>query len=179
MASEQDIAFPTLGPKELAALAARGHSRAVRAGEYLFRAGDRNSCFYVVVDGSIEILEQSDGEPRVVAVHGPGQFTGDVDMLTGRAAVVNARMAEDGHVLEMNTAELRRAVDELPDLGENILKAFLMRRELLLSQGFSVVKIIGSRAAGVAAGVGLPPARHPERSEGAMIQRLPPSLRSG
>jgi thioredoxin reductase (NADPH) len=45
----------------------------------------------------------------------------------------------------MNTAELRRAVDELPDIGETILKAFLMRRELLLSQGFSIVKIIGSR----------------------------------
>jgi thioredoxin reductase (NADPH) len=145
MATEQETAFPTLKPEELAALAARGHQRSVRAGEYLFRAGDRNFCFYVVVDGSIEIFEQSDDEPRVVAVHGPRQFTGDVDMLTGRAAVVNARMAEDGHVLEMNTAELRRAVDELPDVGETILKAFLMRRELLLSRGFSVVKIIGSR----------------------------------
>ena len=143
MPIDQDIAFPTLGPKDLAALSARGHPRAIRAGEYLFKAGDRDFCFFVVIDGGIEILEESHDAPRVVAVHGPGQFTGDVDMLTGRAAVVSARVTLDGHVLEMNTAELRRAVDELPDLGETILKAFLMRRELLLSQGFSVVKIIG------------------------------------
>jgi thioredoxin reductase (NADPH) len=145
MPTEQEIAFPTLGPAELAALSGRGHPRAVRAGEYLFRAGDRDFCFFLVVDGTIEILEQSHDEPRVVAVHGPGQFTGDVDMLTGRATLVNARMAEDGHVLEMSAAELRRAVAELPDVGETILKAFLTRRELLLREGFSVVRIIGSR----------------------------------
>jgi hypothetical protein len=45
MATEQETAFPTLKPEELTALAARGHSRAVRSGEYLFRAGDRNFCF--------------------------------------------------------------------------------------------------------------------------------------
>jgi thioredoxin reductase (NADPH) len=145
MATDQEVAFPTLGSEDLAALTARGHPRDVRAGEYLFKAGDRDFCFYVVLEGSIEILEQSDDEPRTVAVHQPGQFTGDVDMLTGRAAVVNARVAQDGRVVELSAAELRRAVDELPDIGETIVKAFLMRRELLLSQGFSVVKIIGSR----------------------------------
>jgi thioredoxin reductase (NADPH) len=145
MATDQAVAFPTLGSKELTALRDRGHPRAVRAGEYLFKAGDRNFCFYVVVDGSLEILEESSDEPRVVAVHGPGAFTGDVDMLTGRAAVVSCRVTEDGNVLEMNTDELRRAVDELPDVGEVILKAFLTRRELLLREGFSAIRIIGSR----------------------------------
>jgi thioredoxin reductase (NADPH) len=145
MATDQEVAFPVLSPKDAAALAARGHPRDVRAGEYLFKAGDRGFCFYVVREGSIEILDQSDGEPRSVAVHRPGQFTGDVDMLTGRAAVMNARVAEDGQVAELSATELRRAVDELPEVGETIVKAFLMRRELLLSQGLAVVKIIGSR----------------------------------
>jgi len=66
-------------------------------------------------------------------------------MLTGRGALVTGRMAEAGRVLQLNTAELRRAVDELPELGEIILKAFLMRRTLLLSGGFEGVKIVGSR----------------------------------
>jgi thioredoxin reductase (NADPH) len=145
MANDLDVAFPTLGAKDLAALETRGHPRPVTAGQVLFTAGDRNFCFYVVLEGAIEIIEQSHDEPRQVVVHGVGQFSGDVDMLSGRVALVTARMAGDGRVLELSAAELRRAVDELPELGETILKAFLMRRQLLISSGFVGVRIIGSR----------------------------------
>jgi thioredoxin reductase (NADPH) len=78
-------------------------------------------------------------------VHQPNEFTGDVDMLSGRAALVTARAAADGEVLEVNAESLRQAVDELPDLGEIIVKAFLTRRTLLLSDGYQGIKIIGSR----------------------------------
>lgn len=145
MATDLDVAFPTLGAKERSALEARGHPREVRTGDVLFSAGDRNFCFYVVLEGAIEIVEQSRDQPRQVAVHHAGQFSGDVDMLTGRVALVTARVAQDGRVLELSAAELRRAVDELPELGETIIKAFLMRRQLLISGGFVGVRIIGSR----------------------------------
>ncbi len=59
MANDLDVAFPTLGAKDLAALEARGHPRAVTAGQVLFAAGDRSFCFYVVLEGAIEIIEQS------------------------------------------------------------------------------------------------------------------------
>jgi thioredoxin reductase (NADPH) len=145
MASDLDVAFPVLGKKDLQALEARGRPRPVKGGEVLFAEGDRNFCFFVVCEGSIEIIDNSRDTPRVIAVHHPGQFTGDVDMLTGRPALVTGRMAEDGKVLALSAAELRRAVDELPEAGEMIVKAFLMRRTLLLDQGFEGVKIIGSR----------------------------------
>ena len=135
MANDHDVAFPTLGARDLTALSARGHPRAVQAGEVLFAEGDRDFCFFVVLEGSIEIVEHSRGTPHTVAEHGPGEFTGDVDMLTGRAALVTARAAQAGRVLALSTAELRRAVDELPELGEIIVKAFLMRRTLLARSG--------------------------------------------
>jgi thioredoxin reductase (NADPH) len=113
MADNLDVAFPKLGQKDLAALEARGHPRDVAAGQVLFAAGDRSFCFYVVLEGAIEIVEQSQEEPRQVAVHRHGQFSGDVDMLTGRVALVTARMLESGRVLELSAEELRRAVDEL------------------------------------------------------------------
>ena len=145
MPTDHEVAFPVLGARDLAALTARGHPRAVKAGEVLFAEGDRDFCFYVVLEGTVEIVEHSSGTERAVAVHQPGEFTGDVDMLTGRSALVTGRAGEDGRVLELSTAELRRAVDELPELGETLLKAFLMRRQLLLGQGYKGVKIIGSR----------------------------------
>jgi thioredoxin reductase (NADPH) len=145
MPTEHEIAFPVLSPKDLDALRARGHLRTVKAGEVLFAEGDRDFCFFVVLEGAVEIVEHSSGTERTVTVHHPGQFTGDVDMLTGRSALVTGRVAEDGRVLALSTAELRRAVDELPELGETIIKAFLMRRQLLLGTGYKGVKIIGSR----------------------------------
>ncbi len=145
MPSEQEIAFPVLGDAELSALKRRGHLRAVRAGDILFAEGDSNFCFYVLVEGAIAIVEHSSCEERLVRMHLPGEFTGDVDMLTGRRALVTARVEQDGQVIEMSTGELRRTVDEIAELGEMFVKAFLMRRSLLLSGGFVGVRIIGSR----------------------------------
>ena len=145
MSRENESAFPTLEPGDVAALSARGHERDVHAGEVLFEEGDRNRSFFVVLEGAIEIVGHAKGVPHVVATHRPGHFSGDVDMLSGRAILVTGRVAEDGRVLELTNAELRRAVDELPELGETLVKAFLTRRSLLIGEGFEGVTIIGSR----------------------------------
>ena len=145
MATEQDIAFPRLTAPQIEALRPRGRPRPVRAGDVLFAEGDRGFSFFVVLSGAIEILDRSRGTAHTVVVHQPQEFTGDVDMLTGRAALVTARATADGQVLEMPAAAMREAVDEWPDLGEIILKAFIARRSLLLSEGFEGLKIIGSR----------------------------------
>jgi thioredoxin reductase (NADPH) len=145
MAGEHDIAFPELREKDLAALTARGKIREVRAGEVLWEEGDRNRFFYAVLEGAIEIIGHQRGVPQRVVVHHPGQFTGDIDVLSGRTVLVTGRVIEDGRVVELGTEDVRRAVAELPDLGKIILKAFLMRRELLIGEGFEGVRIIGSR----------------------------------
>ena len=145
MSSDREVAFPVLSDRDLAALAARGHPREVHAGDLLFEEGDRNPSFFVVQKGAVEIVEHSRGTSHTVVVHHAGQFTGDVDVLSGRALLVTGRVAEDGRVLQLSTDELRRAVDELPELGETIVKAFFTRRTLLLGSGFEGVKIIGSR----------------------------------
>jgi thioredoxin reductase (NADPH) len=145
MPSEQEIAFPILGSAHLEALANRGRRRSVNSGDVLFAAGDRDFCFYVVVEGEVAIVDNSGETERLVRMHLPGEFTGDVDMLSGRRALITARAEQDGSLIELDTGELRRAVDEIPELGETIVKAFLMRRSLLISEGFEGVKILGSR----------------------------------
>ncbi|HEY7611634.1 MAG TPA: FAD-dependent oxidoreductase [Gemmatimonadales bacterium] len=145
MATDRDIAFPVLQPRDITALSGRGTRRDVRAGEILFAEWDRDIDFFVVLEGEVEIVERSRGTPHTVVVHRPGEFTGDVDTLSGRAALVEGRALRDGRVLQLPAGELRRAVEELPELGETLLKAFLARRRLLLEEGFEGVRIIGSR----------------------------------
>jgi thioredoxin reductase (NADPH) len=145
MESERDIAYPRLSRTQIDALRRWGQVRSIASGDALFQEGDRGFSFFVVLEGAVEIVEQSRGTPHQVAVHQPGEFTGDVDMLSGRAALVTGRAAADGQVLELTTAALRQAVDALPGIGEIVLKAFLTRRTLLLSDGFEGIKIVGSR----------------------------------
>src|SRR4051812_36072392 len=145
MASELEIAFPRLSEKDVTALRALGAEHETSAGQVLFGEGDRDFCFYVVISGSVEIVERSSGTERRVVVHQPGEFTGDIDMLTGRGALVTARVLEPGRVLQIGALALRRAVGEWPEIGETLLKAFLMRRTLLIGTGYQGLKIIGSR----------------------------------
>jgi thioredoxin reductase (NADPH) len=145
MSTDQDIAFPTLDEAQLQALMPRGTVRRVSAGEVLWNEGDRGFSFYVVLAGEMEIIDPTGDAPRQVVVHQPGQFTGDVDMLTGRVALITARMLTDGQVLELDVPALRRVIGELPEISEPLLRAFLMRRQLLLGAGFRGIQIIGSR----------------------------------
>jgi thioredoxin reductase (NADPH) len=145
MANDQDTAFPLLSDRDLAALAARGHLRPVKAGQPLYRLGDTGFGFYVVREGAISVVDGGGPDPRLIATVGPRRFTGEVTMLAGRASLVSATVAEDGILLELNAEELRHAVDELPELGEIIIQAFIRRRDLLLKGGYVGVKIIGSR----------------------------------
>ena len=145
MATDRDIAFPVLRPEDIAALERRGKVRQVRDGEVLFAEGDTDVDFFVVLEGEVEIVEHSRGAPHTVVRHEPGQFTGDPDTLSGRAVLVEGRAAGNGRVVQFDADGLREAMDELPELGATFLKAFLMRRQLLLEEGFEGVRIIGSR----------------------------------
>jgi thioredoxin reductase (NADPH) len=145
MSSDRDLAFPRLSQPQIDALRRWGKVRPVARGDVLFKEGDRGFCFYVILEGAIEIIEQSRGTPHQVTVHEPGEFAGDVDTLSGRAALVTARATAPGEVLELTADALREAVEALPEVGEIVLKAFLTRRTLLLSEGFEGIKIIGSR----------------------------------
>jgi thioredoxin reductase (NADPH) len=145
MSSDRDVAFPTLTSAELQALSTRGTRRQVRTGEILYQEGDRDHSFFVVLEGAVEVLDNSRGAPHQLTVHRRGQFSGDVDLMSSRVTLVTGRVIEDGAVLQLSIPELRRAVDEMPDLGDKILKAFLMRRTLILADGFQGVRIIGSR----------------------------------
>lgn len=145
MPTELDAAYPTLSEQDLAALAARGRPRSVRAGEVLYAAGQTGFSFYVVRDGELEATDGQGQDARPVSRVQPGQFTGEVNMLAGRASLITVRAVRDSSLVELDPDELRRAVDDIPELGDMIIQAFLRRRDLLVQGGYGSVKIVGSR----------------------------------
>jgi thioredoxin reductase (NADPH) len=139
-----DVANPRLGAAEVAALAPHATRRRLHDGEPLFQAGERRGGFYVVLEGAVEVVDRSGDEPRTIAVHGPGQFTGDIDILTRRRPVVGAVARGETEVLGVSSSDVRRIIGERPRLGETILRAFIARREELLESGFEGLRVIGS-----------------------------------
>src|SRR6476620_6179839 len=145
MPTDQEAAFPTLTARDLAALATRGRELQVPSGEILYSAGDTTVRFSVVLEGELEAVDGDGASARTFATVGPGQFTGEVATLSGRAALVTVRAARDSRLIELDGPALLRAVDELPEVGEAIVRAFLLRRQRLIDAGYEGVQIVGSR----------------------------------
>lgn len=140
-----EVAFPTLTDSEIAAIEALGSRRSVSAGEYLYREGDARYDFYVVASGAVEIALQADGEERIVARHGRGNFLGELNMLSGQRVYVSARVVEPGEVIVVPGDALRELFAARPKLADTILAAFLARRARLLRDAAAAIRVVGSR----------------------------------
>ncbi|MEY2464254.1 MAG: thioredoxin reductase, partial [Acidimicrobiaceae bacterium] len=137
-------AYPRLSDEQIARLAARGERRRTRAGDVLYREGDPQCDFFVILEGTVAIIDGSLGHEEVLAVHGPGRFLGELNLLTGESMFVSAVVSEPGEVLVVPITSLRELIAEDSALGDLILRAYLLRRSILIELGAGM-KIIGSR----------------------------------
>lgn len=138
-------AFPRLSAAQLGALADQGERREVKEGDVLYREGDLQCDFYVVLDGKVAVVEDHGrASEQVVGVHGPGRFLGELSLLTGQALFDTAVVLEPGAVLVVPTDGVRRLVVQDPTLGNVILRAYLIRRSIIIGRGAGF-RIVGSR----------------------------------
>ncbi|MEA2439684.1 MAG: thioredoxin reductase [Thermoleophilaceae bacterium] len=138
-------AFPRLNEDQLRALAAIGERRPTHDGEVLFREGDERYDFYVVLEGKVAVVaDYGHPDESVIAVHGPRRFLGELSLLTGQTAFFTALVREPGEVLAVPAERLRELVTQDPVLGDLVLRAYLLRRDMLIGIGAGV-RIVGSR----------------------------------
>ena len=138
-------AYPRLTRAQLAALGKLGRRRAVPLDGTLFAEGDRNCDFFAILDGTVAVVEaRGTPEERTLSTHGRGRFLGEVGLLTGQAALYSAVATQAAQVLAVPVAQLRELVATDAALGDLILRAYLIRRSIMISLGVGV-RIIGSR----------------------------------
>ncbi|MGH8866190.1 MAG: FAD-dependent oxidoreductase, partial [Burkholderiales bacterium] len=146
MALNRDpTAFPKLDDAQITALGKFATLKPFKAGETLFAVGERDFKFFIVKSGEVAIVDHSSGQDEIVTIHEPREFTGDVDMLTGRPVLVSAIARTACEAYEISAADLRRILNEMPTVSDVLLRAFLMRRQLLEESGFTGVRVVGSR----------------------------------
>lgn len=139
------LRYPSLAPQTVARIAPHGTFEVFDGGDYLYEAGDRDVDFFVVLDGAVDILE-SDGRGGhiLITTHEAGQFTGELNHLAGRAALVCARAQRRTRVVRFTRAEFRNLVSAEPEVGEIILRAFVLRRVWLLEHVAGSTVIVGA-----------------------------------
>ena len=138
-------AFPVLTSAQIDRIRPFGRTRGIELGEILFEPNAIAIPFFVLLSGSMEIVQPTlDGE-RPVAAHGPGEFTGEMTMLSGQRSLVRGRVTEPGEVLELSPDALRSVVARDAELSEVVLRAFILRRLALINAGFGNVILMGSR----------------------------------
>ena len=137
--------FPTLTEAQIDRLRPFGKVRKVEPGEILFRPDDTQIPFFVVLSGRMEIVQPDLTGERTVAAHGPGEFTGEITMISGQRSLVLGRVTEAGEFLEISAEQLRAIVAKDEQLSEIFMRAFILRRLALISKGQGNVILLGSR----------------------------------
>jgi thioredoxin reductase (NADPH) len=142
MAQTEETAFPRLSSAELALVKPLAKPCDYADGDIVFRAGQPDIDLYVVESGRMEIRNPTDGD-RLITVHEPGHFSGDIDVLTGRPVLVTAVAQGPTRLLCVPNGQLRSLLNRVPSLGEKLIIAFTRRRELLAQMGGLGLRVVG------------------------------------
>jgi thioredoxin reductase (NADPH) len=141
----QAEAFPVLTPVQIDRIRPYGTLRAVQAGEILFEAGEVGIPCFVVLSGKLDaVMTRLSGE-HVFATHGPGNFSGDMVLISGTGSLALGRVAGSGEFLEVTTDALRSLIAKDAELSDIFMRAFIQRRLALIAGGMGNVVILGSR----------------------------------
>jgi len=142
---DQHGAYPRLSDAQIAALTSQGERRGTQPGAILFGEGDRDCDFYVVLAGHVASVE-GHGTPgeRIISVHGRGRFLGELSLLTGERSFYTALALDVGEVLAIPVARLRELTARDPAFGDLVLRAYLLRRSILIGLGVGL-RVVGSR----------------------------------
>jgi thioredoxin reductase (NADPH) len=148
LSQRREQTFPVLPPHLVARASAFGAERHYDDGVLVWDQGDENVPFGIVLSGELEVVHPAGRTEDLVTVHGPGQFTGEVSLLSGRRALVRARARGALRLLTIEHERFKALVQNEPQLSEIILRAFILRRVGLLSAGFGDAVLIGSHDSG-------------------------------
>lgn len=142
--SNREKIFPKLTPVQISRITSHGRLRSVQSGEVLIEQGDKSVPFFVVITGEVEILRPLGAHETLVTVHGPGEFTGEVNMLSGRRSLVRARVTKPGKVIELDHQQMLGLIQTDAELSDILMRAFILRRVELIAAGVGDIVLVGS-----------------------------------
>ena len=139
-----DQIFPTLDSQEIERVRWFGDLRSFAAGESLWTVGQVALGLVVILTGKVAVTDRDQFDNhRPIVVHGPGNFLGELALLSGRPALVDAIAQEPVEALIIPSERLRALMIAEAELGERIMRALILRRVALLEAAIGGPIILG------------------------------------
>ncbi|MGH9966343.1 MAG: FAD-dependent oxidoreductase [Pyrinomonadaceae bacterium] len=136
--------FPVLTPAQQSRVLAHASLRKAEAGETVVEVNELATKFFIVRTGQLNLMQLSDGREEVVAICGPGMFTGEMNLLSGRPGLLRIKAAESCELIEIEREPLQALVQTDSELSDIFLRAFILRRLELIARQIGDIVLIGS-----------------------------------
>lgn len=135
-------AFPILDAAQIAMLRPFGTTRSCRADEVLIEIGDDIPGLFVVLEGQTRIVDRANDD-QVIRTSGPGEFNGELGILTGQRAFIACVVAEPATLLFVPSVKVQAIIADIPEMSDIIVTAFAARRQILMHCVLTSLTIVG------------------------------------
>jgi signal transduction histidine kinase len=150
--ARQEALFPKLDQYLIDCLIPHGRTLELVDGEALFEEGVSSDTFYIVLDGQVKITKQMAGQTTVITVHDPGEFTGELSVLTRGPNLATGRALGSAKVLHVPFEKFTAAIYACPEMMTRVIPALAQRRPdaMVLQSQREKLASLGVLAAGLA-----------------------------
>lgn len=140
--------FDSIAPTHLERLAQTAADLHLCENEFLIREGESPS-FFVLIEGSLEVIKDFHGEDRVVKQYKPGEFFGEIPLLLSAVSMASLRAKDKSRVFKLDRVQFKELIDGSPACSALIMKTMSDRvvymQEFMLENPGSRVLVIGSQ----------------------------------
>lgn len=105
------------------------YGRTAAAGEVLFTAGEKGAEMYVVRSGAVRVFVTSRGVEKTLAVLGPGEFVGEMSILTDQPRTATAVVVEDADLLVVGVRVLEEMIVHNTEIALRLIRKLARRLE--------------------------------------------------
>lgn len=133
----------TLSEAEIQAAKAYGEVRHHVEGAAIAAEGDKTVDVHVVLSGQLDVYVADAGEERRVGWMEPGQFSGDLGVITGQVSLMRAEMAKAGDLLHIPRDNFQRLLIENSQLSDVFVRVLSARRAFARSGNVGSTIVIG------------------------------------
>src|ERR1700734_2564074 len=135
---------PTLSREHIDRIGSVAQLRSVQRGEVLYAPSHPDVPLFVVLEGTVSITRAGEDE-KILAVREPGQFTGEMSVISGNRSLLTARVTNDGVVLELTRDKVLTLMAKDTELGDILMAAFVAHRLLMIQLGEGNVILFGTK----------------------------------
>jgi len=151
---EQVPLFAGLGRRYLGTILVKLFQREYEAGEIIFLAGEPGKALYIVLDGTVLIYHQINGQEHPVATVAPGSYFGELALIDTLPRTASARAEEPSRLLIFYKSHFDQLVE-----GRSTIALTVMGNLLKTMAGYvrGVTGRLGDGAGAPLQDSGLPP----------------------